>query len=275
MKTIIPRTALLRMSIPVLLMALPGMAAVVPVSFDFGTDTGKITFDDAGFTDASQDTFTITDQPNSVRFRSPSNNQTGGITRTFDGLGDDARNDFTITTQFQLGIYQSSVNNFWRPASIFMFADGSSVDDMHGSGIAVILRSNGTGNSDATSLQILSGGMLGDVEDLTAWTGSLINHPDRFNLTVDVSFSGTNDMTVSAALTRLDDDITITASHFFADSASTYIGGDHFGFGGRLQMGSQFDGRTELESFAVIPEPGTLALVGIALGSLLVFRRRR
>ena len=281
MKTIIHRTALLRMSIPVLLMALPGMAAVITTSFDFGTGDGKTTYQDAGFFANSDANLTISNMADSVRFRTSSINQTGGITRTFDGLGDNAKNNFTIDTQFQLGIYQSTQSQFWRPASVLMFAnggtEGSTVTDIHTTGIAVMLRSDGTNNANATSLQILQNGILGSVMDTTAWTGSIINHPDRFNLTVDVSFSGTNDMTVSAALTRLDDDVTITASHLFADSASTYIGGDHFGFGGRLQMGSNFNGRTELESFSVsvIPEPGTLVLLGIALGSLLVFRRRR
>jgi len=255
-------------------------ASITPVSYDFGTDPGKITYQDAGFFANSDSNLTISNMEDSVRFITSSNNQTGGITRTFNGLGDNAKNNFTIDTQFQMGIYQSFQSSFWRPASVLMFAngdsEGSTVTDIHTTGIAVMLRSDGTSNADATSLQILGGGILGDVFTSVAWTGDLIIQPDRFNLTVDVSFSGTNDMEVSASLTRLGDDVTITASHFFADSADTYIGGDHFGFGGRLQMGSNFDGRTELESFSVIPEPSTYALMaGLAVLGLVMVRRRR
>ena len=60
--------------------------------------------------------------------------------------------------------------------------------------------------------------------------------------------------------------------------ASSTVLGNASGIG----VYSRFEGQTwmadhatQIDSFSVIPEPGTLVLLGIALGSLLIFRRRK
>jgi len=283
--------SLTRISTLVLLAAFPAIAAaqVTPQSFDFGSGTGQTTFGDAGFTAASDASFNVQNQANKVTFNSTANNQTGGITRTFTGLGDGARNNFTITADFEMIMYQSWVTSNWRPASILLFGDGSSVNDMNNNSLSVQLRSNSTAGDNGSLFQIANG--ISDGSPFVSTTfGDHIQHPDRLQISVDVSFSGTNDMLVEASLTRLNDasgqggsvgesgDF-LTISHLFEDSADTFIDGTHFGAAARLMEGPNWRGRggeVALESFSVVPEPSTYALMaGLAVLGLVIVRRRR
>ena len=259
-----------RMYIPVLLMSLPVVSsaqAVTPVSFDFGTDPGETTFSDAGFNAASAGRFTISTQADSVRFKSTANNQTGGITRTFAGLGGGLKNDFTITAKFTLSEFYSNTGG-GRPGSIILFANSSSAADINNTGLTIqIVTRNTFGHED---LSITSGiNHFRPVNSNTKWDNNGLSKGDILELKVDVSFSGADDMLVNATLTRLNGaggSRTVSVS----TSASTFIGGEYFGFGGRFKNAYT----TDLDTFSVIPEPGTLVLLG-ALGQPAVFRRRR
>ena len=275
MKTKTTRTSFLRMSIPVLLMALPGMAAVMPVSYDFGSGTGQTTFGDAGFTAGTESGMTISNEADSVRFDSNASNRTGGITRTFTGLGENERNDFTITSQITLDRWEWWVGTT-SPFGIALFSNDTSAGDLDSTGLTVRLR----GSSGPDQRLQISEGINGSSLAETSWTDEHDQlDTDFVELNVDVSFSGTNDMLVEATLTRLQEGRdpggsagdSITVSHFFEDNAGDFMDGDYFGFAARLNDSST----THLNTFAVIPEPGTLMLVGIALAGLLVFRRRR
>ncbi len=255
----------LRMFIPVLLMALPGMAAVMPVSYDFGTDPGKTTYEDAGFSSDSEAALGITDQANSVRFDrdgSVENHQirTGVITQTFDGLGNGARNNFTITAEFQLN---SPVHGRGRPGSIILFGNSSNMTDLNSGGLMVnILRAQiGTSVGDQ-EITVSNGLAPADGTELVnlLWSTNttekaLLDAGDILQWVVDVSFSGADDMLVDATLTRLNDAVgnigDSQSVSFSTSSASTYIGGTYFGFGGRYRTNMQ----THLDTFGVQIKP--------------------
>ena len=263
MKTNTTRTTLLRMSIPVLLMALPGMAAVMHVSYDFGTDPGKTTYEDAGFT-AGGSGLTITDESDHVLMTATSRHR-GGILRTFDGLGGSERNNFTITAQYTIADWDLDSSSEWQAHGILLFAQSPSETDLRNTGLGVHLQWHANDNEDSVAIQTARAIGIGGGD---TWAHSAISAGDVMQWEVDVSYSGADDMFVTGTLTRINDGASQTVSSS-ALSASSY-GGEYFGFGGRY-LGPE----THLDTFAVIPEPGTLMLVGIALGSLLVFRRRR
>ena len=254
--------------------------AVVPVSFDLGSDPGKTTFQDAGFITAIPgNNSTITNVANGTRFSSSSNDRNLGMVRTFDGLGDGARNNFSINTSIYLDNFASFRPDL-RHAAIVLFSPGTSEGDYitgdTGNSLAISLRSSDSG--DEGTLYLGEGVRTGSPFATTTWDNVAGNDDpiarfDRFTFNVDVTFSGVDDMLVTATMTRTGGagiGQSATVSHLF-NNASDYIGGEYFGFGFRGGNST----RTDLESFAVIPEPGTLVLVGIALGSLLLFRRRR
>ena len=259
-------SSFLRMSIPVLFMTLPGMSSAqenYPITFDFGTDQDKTTYSDAGFTAASDNGVGIENNANNVSINNKSTSlRTGGITRTFPGLGNGARRGFSITSRFQMIHYQSWAGGGWRPGSVLLFANSSSVNDMNNSGLAVQLRSTGTAQSNSTLFQITNG-ITGTILTSAPFPDHL-QHPDRLEITVDVSFSGTNDMLVEATLTHLDENVSLQISHFFEDSADTYIGGTHFGFGARIREGASWrdrGGEVAVESFSVDIKRATLILL--------------
>ena len=261
----------------------PAHALVVPASFDFGTDSGKTTYGDAGFTDASETGVSITDQPDSVNFLETADGgvKTGGITRTFTGLGGGERNDFTITSEFSLATFRSWVTGT-RPGGILLFADSSSLADINGTGLAVQIHS--TGSFTEEELRItngIDGSVLASVQwadgEIAGTNDDDLRHPDVLEWKVDVSFSGTDTMDVNATLTRLEDGNGTAGDSqsvsFSTNDASSFIGGDHFGFGGRYRDGDE----TNLNSYSVIPEPSTYALLfgGLAFGLILLRRRRK
>ncbi len=261
-----------RIAHAVLLVAFPLVSSVQaadPVSFDFGTGPGQTTLGDAGFTDASAGRLTISNQADSVRFESAANNQSGGITQTFDGLGGGSKTDFSITAQFTLSEFYS-ITGAGRPGGIVLFANSPSVADLNNTGLTVqIITRNTIGNED---LSITSGlNSFSPVNSNTKWGNAGLTQGDTLELKVDVSFSGEDDMVVHATLTRLNGaGGSRTAS--VTTSASTFIGGDHFGFGGRLRQGYT----TDLDKIVIIPEPGIFAMAaGFAVLGLVSFRRRR
>jgi hypothetical protein len=85
-----------------------------------------------------------------------------------------------------------------------------------------------------------------------------------------VAVGGTSGYTLGESQTRIadaslifDDGTTVTGATFYTIIVD------------RQTIGDSFSGSLPAVQVTVIPEPGTLALVGIALGSLLLFRRRK
>ncbi|MCC5844312.1 MAG: polysaccharide lyase family 7 protein [Verrucomicrobia bacterium] len=238
-------------------------AAVIAVTCDFGTDPGKTTFGDAGFT-AGGGGLQITNGSDHVRFRrsgSPSNTR-DGITRTFDGLGGGARNDFTITAQYTHVNYQTW-DGVMFPAGILLFAEGTTENALRNSGLGIHIYSDGTFTTER--LRITSSAAINTSSSAdTFWqSGSqgandgdiAIRHGDVMQWKVDVTFHGTNSMTIDATLTRIDGtwertaeqlERSVSVSHTFTN-ASDLIDGEYFGFGGRFRGSVE----TRLDTFSV------------------------
>jgi hypothetical protein len=119
--------------------------------------------------------------------------------------------------------------------------------------------------------------------------GSATNH----GTTGDFSLTAANWYKLTATYTDVGSSFTYTASVQDFGAAGTTVGSVVQSISGSLAQTSLSGSDTTawaafranghvsnnkvlaLDNFAVIPEPGTLALVGVALGSLLLFRRRR
>ncbi len=227
------------------------IASVLPiVTFDFGTGVDKTAYQEAGFTAASNSNFTITDRADDLRFRSTANNQTGGITRTFAGLGGGERKDFTVTAQYTLSDFHSWTSNGGRPGSILLFANSSSVDDINNTGLAVQVWCDQS--QPYQKFRISSGiNNTATVNETIQWNAderANFGNGNILEMTVDVTFSGTDSMLVEATLTRLNNGDSVTVS-FSTDSASTFIGGEYFGFGGRFSNTYE----TDLNTFSIFP----------------------
>jgi hypothetical protein len=57
----------------------------------------------------------------------------------------------------------------------------------------------------------------------------------------------------------------------WTDNTAAVLGAGQWGF----RASTANSGTMLIDNVGIIPEPGTLALVGVALGSMLLFRRRR
>ncbi|HKK17248.1 MAG TPA: hypothetical protein VJ952_01095 [Opitutales bacterium] len=235
-------------------------------SYDFGTDPGKTTFSSAGFSANSDTNFTISDETDSVRFNATANNESGGILRTFTALGGGLKDDFSISTQFTLTAFTR--DNPGRPGGISLFATSAGVSDINGSGLAVLLRSQD--GTDPDLLTLTDGVNDFNLQQTVAWD-DVFAQGDTFDMTVEVSFSGADDMLIVATVTRLNGSGGSETLNSGVLSASAYNGGEFFGLAGRYKPGYT----TDFNTMTVVPEAGTFALLAglIALGFLSCRRR--
>ncbi len=106
----------------------------------------------------------------------------------------------------------------------------------------------------------------------------------RLVYTADIDFVGANiNLAFSLAAPNLIPDPVNDPLTSFSQSISSTgtivadsFTGDNFGFGNRGRVRNENPGFIfEAQSFAVIPEPSTLVLLGIALGSVVLLRRRK
>ena len=271
MKTIIPRTALLRMSIPVLLMALPGMASVVLVSHAFdgeGAPLNGVSADTfhAGITTAGgSDTWAASGNYSDNGTITVAANAEGSAFLNMGSYINDARG--TATGLFNLSVTMTAISgsnstNAWRGLSFFKpntpdtnehFTRGDSA----GKG-TIIYRGNGDLNAWA-----------GPGTSNSAGSGLSVSGPQELLIVLDLTPAGGYD--------GLDNFGTIS---FFTGATQignsiTYLAERDFGSIGLSNSGVETTSSVSNLLLTQIPEPGTLVLVGIALGSLLLFRRRR
>jgi hypothetical protein len=239
---------------------------ILDVTYDFGTDPGKTTFEDAGFTKiTSGDTF-VSNVADGVHFGNPDlaarNNV--GIFRQFTGLGTTLTNNFTITTTLTYDTLATNANNN-RPGGITLFAAENNLQ----SGINLRILQTSTVGTD--TLHISRGLDVANLATQT-WTGD-IAQGDVLTFTVVGTFNTIAD-SLLLEFTATRGVQSQTLNYTVADfSSSVNIAGNYFGLASRINGGVI----TEADTFSVnvIPEPSTLALLGIALGSLVLFRRRK
>ena len=182
-----------------------------------------------------------------------------------NALSRDAGSSYTFTSEIRINSMITTQNT--RNLSLVMFGDNTAAND----GIALKLYTGGDGNTFQIDLGTRDFSSDADAGERKVWGGAaFVGSGAVFTLEGTVNFTA-DDAIVTF---RLTDDaatpFTDTVSRTIAKSTLADVGGDKHGIS-LFHRGTDYDAF----SFAVIPEPGTLALVGIALGSLLLFRRRR
>ncbi|MCC5844165.1 MAG: PEP-CTERM sorting domain-containing protein [Verrucomicrobia bacterium] len=148
------------------------------------------------------------------------------------------------------GLLEITGNTIARAAGNFTLNAGT----VHAQGGAPLVGSNFIWNEGTVRFEL---------EDDTAWTiGAGLNKGTGSTFAFD--FSGFNAGTMGSWTLANFTSTNFNASDFTA-TGITYDSG----------LSGQFVVSADSLHFSVIPEPGTLALVAIALGSLLFFRRRK
>ncbi|MCH8513665.1 MAG: PEP-CTERM sorting domain-containing protein [Kiritimatiellae bacterium] len=137
-----------------------------------------------------------------------------------------------------------------------------------------------TGNSGALSLNVM--GSLTSIIDMDNGTTYLFATRIDFNDSEDMHRVSL-DLFTSASTSHLDpiESVTTTVSSatLLASNLSHLIlqtgGTQNYSNNTQTPRFDEFRMGTSLDSIVVIPEPGTLVLLGIALGTLMLFRRRK
>jgi len=254
------------------LMGAGSLALAFPIEIldvTFGTDANGVGNGFAGFTDSKQNG-DWSEQDDSVRYSvTGSGNTNGSLMRELSGvnaLSTAAGSSYTFTTV----IDSTGAGDSNRPnrIALSMFANTGTAGSLNDTGIVVKLL---TQNS-ASTFQINRGLSNFDETKQVSWGGAALGG-STFTLESTVTFTAT-DANIS---------FTLTDGNNFSDTMDHTIAltnlalGDFHGAAAR----SRTDGGTaftmDVESFNItaIPEPSTLALLGIALGAAALFRRRR
>lgn len=249
-------------------------AAIVPVSYDFGSGVGQDDIASSGFSTHTEPTTDVTfsDQPNAIRVENPStvngSVDLGMLHQTFTGMGPGETNDFRISTEFN----SEGGVPFVQRVGIHLFSD-SAASRPDRSGIAAFVQAS-SGNSQTLILSnrgmdpgleiVQSAPFSGDFYDTSS-------NPTQ--LQVDGYFgtyAGGNNLRLYFTVINGSDSESI-----FADFNTTSFPVAETGFGVSVNGDdtSIFDiGSFELEA---IPEPSTLMLVGFTFLGLMVRQRRK
>jgi hypothetical protein len=244
----------------------PLAAQLTTLSFDFGTDLGKTTFGDAGFSHVVESTGpTATDVGNAVRLSSNGSSRTQSvIERTFSGLALGDNNAFTISTDFTMVSNPNEQNNN-RPWGIRMFGASGDLD----SGITALIENQGGTNGD--DIRIVEGldqstflniGLdLNNDSTLEEYgTGASAPATRNYSFTVDGSFNGIGDLLLDFTVSDGTNSQLVSATVPSGDAA---LAGDFFGLSGdnALSGGNETTFDVNSYSVSVIPEPSAFALL--------------
>jgi hypothetical protein len=240
-------------------------AAIIDVTF--GSDANGVGEGFAGFT-ASVENGAWTEQADSVRYAvSGSSNTNGSLMRELSGvnaLSTSAGSSYTFTTV----IDSTSGGDGNRPnrIALSMFANTGTAGDLNDTGIVVKLLTQ----DSASTFQINRGLSNFNQQKEVSWGGAALGE-STFTLESTVSFTAT-DANISFTLTDADN-FSDTMDHTIA--LTNLALGDFHGAAARSRTNGGTPFTMDVQSFTAIPEPSTLALLGIALGSAFFFRRRR
>jgi hypothetical protein len=260
-----------------LLMGMCGLgyaAPILDVTYDFGSDPGKIALSgvgSAGFTPFTETNASINLLGNSVEF----DGDTGSgfinqaALRTFTGLGGSNTYDFTFEMTAKLSeLIADDGGNAQRNIRFGINMFGSSNEGTDGL-TAQINTERPITNSGTAILQFRTG-PNGTILSSNNWAGGRLLPDDEFKYVVTGTYGPGADLDLSFTFSNLDGTDATTITHTVDRTAYT---GTLFGMSSRTKADTIF----EVDTFSVqaIPEPSTLALLGIALGSVLLFRRRK
>ena len=162
---------------------------ITPVTYNFGTDSGRAPVVSTGLALVGGTAARATDQPQSLLLDRSDNPAGGfqnvGLLRTFTGLGNGETNDFIITTGFTLSALATSQNN--ERFGIHLFADTS---DNTGLGSGLSLKLRGTTSTINSSIEMGVGIESGSLA--SAALGYDLVAGDSFVLTATGTFTGTD-----------------------------------------------------------------------------------
>ncbi|MCC5846861.1 MAG: PEP-CTERM sorting domain-containing protein [Verrucomicrobia bacterium] len=246
-------------------------AATVPSSWDFGTDTGKHDIEDAASPFAQVNTWTSESDSARISMISTTFGSYANVV-SFSDLGGVAnQNNFQANLTFTI-TDGDNINEFSR-FSLIALADGASESNVNATGITAEFLKNTNTNAYEIALRTgLNGTRVSGAS--AAFPGIGIND-DLTGTVISMQLNGTYDgpNLIMDLLVSDANNNSQTLSNITVDSGD--YSGTHFGMGARMGSSVQNELLTiDYHDFAVIPEPGTLALVGIALASLLFFRRK-
>ncbi len=236
--------------------AMPTPAAILPASYDFGSDTGKDNLADFTTNAAGSSSWSL--QANSARFTGQSSGgRSGAATTTFTNLasgpGFEIEVDATASYQFWdtleiLALGSSSATG--TSGSDINFANGVAVRFSNNNGSRLFQLFDKTDNSSFVS------------ESWTLGTGAI-------NFVFTGVFDG-DDLVMSVTATK--GESTQTLDHTLEDYALTHSFGNYAGVGAYIAGGTR---SVDIDTFSIsaIPEPASLALMG--LGGLLMLGRGR
>jgi hypothetical protein len=271
MNTILKKTAQSLAMLLTIGITSPVHANILNETYSFGTNPGRTTLTDAGFTEVESGDAMFTDQPEGVlldRIPGTGSFQNAGFLQTFTGLGSGQTNNFTLSTTFTITAWDVANVNNDRFGGLHLFADTADSAGIDATGIsATLLGDSGTNNDDivirtginSTTLSSADLGYDFELNDVFQLDVEGTFSGSTFNLDFHVSRNGGPAQTISTSLDTVVD--------------AAILDGTFFGVSTRIKdsTGTTFDSF----SVNVIPEPSTLALLGAAAGMLHLLRRRR
>tara|TARA_R100000027_G_scaffold2734_4_gene2668 strand:- start:10139 stop:10903 length:765 start_codon:yes stop_codon:yes gene_type:complete len=231
--------------------ALDGAVVSTPFSEDFSTLNSTTVA--SIFTETADVNWSIPTAGKYQHFTSLQNNA-GSAMVTASGLGD-TYSDFVVSTTFSVTSLGASGTSNWGLSLL-----GN--DEDPGTFILADLSSSGT-------FRLINVGGSGTGLDVSASGSFSYSLNTSYTLTATGTYSGT-DLTLSLEIT---DGVTTDSVTGTAFDASTHYTGSAMGL--RARSGSGGGTTVQYDSFSIIPEPGSFALLaGFGMLGLVMLRRR-
>lgn len=244
-------------ALPLACIALPvasvleGSTVSLPFSEDFSTlNTTTVA---SIFTENSDSNWSI---PTAGKYQYSTSLQSnaGSAMVSATGLGD-TYSDFVVSTTFRVTSLGASGTSNWGMALLGNSESPTSyiLADLSSGGNFRLINVGGSGTGD-------------DVDASGSFSYALNT---TYTLTATGTYSGT-DLTLTLEITDGISSDSVTASAF---DASTFYSGNAMGM--RARSGSGGGTTVEYDSFSIIPEPGSFALLaGLGMLGVVLFRRR-